>query len=123
MEGQVIWIDCADEEQVPRNYKKYKQQTKPPTPSAAQLMSPIKDPEPGSESGPKHKLKTLKLKKRLKKRKLEHEEHSLQDQIKERSENHLTLSQKDKKPYECGKCGAKFLEQNILYHHIYTNLH
>ena len=95
----------------------------------------IANPEPVSEPGPTLELNPSFLTNlRLKKHKLEPEgeyispcqeelNYSLPEKNKERSESHLTLSQKDKKPYECGKCGAKFLEQNILYHHIYTNLH
>ena len=60
----------------------------------------IENPELGSEPGPKDKLKTSSLtNSRFKKRKHEPEEHSMQDQNKERPESHLTLSQKDKKPY------------------------
>ena len=92
----------------------------------------IANPDPGSEPGPGPTpelypsfLRNL----RLKKQKLEPEgkyipscqeglNHSLPEQNKERSESHLTLSQKDKKPYKCDKCGAKFSQQNILDQHI-----
>ena len=151
MEGQIIWIDCADEEQVPKDKKNDLVLDFPapvsnsPGPSINSrnpsltaiggvpalgvgggtgpgVGQPIKrqaknsqsndsfislckrvfieNPELGSEPGPKDKLKTSSLtNSRFKKRKHEPEEHSMQDQNKERPESHLTLSQKDKKPY------------------------
>ena len=90
----------------------------------------IENPEPGSEPGPTPELNPSFLRNvRLKKHKLEPEgeyipssqkelNHFLPEKNKERSESHLTLSQKDTKPYKCDKCGAKFSQQNILDQHI-----
>ena len=90
----------------------------------------IANPDPGSEPGHTPELYPSFLRNlRLKKQKLEPEgkyiplcqeglNHSLPEQNKERSESHLPLSQKDKKPYKCNKCGAKFSQQNILDQHI-----